>query len=44
VLIPVQKDLHLLQKAIYENMQAAMLEEKTVEEAVKDAAEEWDNR
>lgn len=44
VLIPVQKDLHLLQKAIYENLQAAMLEEKTVEQAVQDAADEWDNR
>ena len=44
VLIPVQKDIHLLQKAIYENLQAAMLEEKTVEQAVEDAAEEWDNR
>ena len=44
VLIPVQKDIHLLQKAIYENLQAAMLEEKTVEQAVQDAAEEWNNR
>ena len=44
VLIPVQKDLHLLQKAIYENLQAAMLEEKTIEQAIEDAAEEWDNR
>ncbi len=44
VLIPVQKDLHLLQKAIYENLQAAMLKEKTVEQAVQDAADEWDNR
>ncbi|MEM8673539.1 MAG: sugar ABC transporter substrate-binding protein [Cyanobacteria bacterium P01_G01_bin.67] len=43
VLIPVTKNLHLLQKAIYENLQAAMLEEKTVEQAVQDAANEWDN-
>lgn len=44
VLVPVQKDLPILQKAIYENLQAAMLEEKTVVQAVKDAAETWDNR
>ncbi|MGB5713804.1 MAG: extracellular solute-binding protein, partial [Waterburya sp.] len=31
VLIPVTKDLHVLQKAIYENIQAAMLDEKSVE-------------
>ena len=44
VLIPAQKDLPILQKAIYENLQAAMLDEKTVEQAVKDAAEEWNTR
>ncbi len=44
VLVPVQKDLPILQKAIYENLQAAMLKEKTVEQAVKDAAQEWNNR
>jgi len=43
ILIPVTKDIHLLQRAIYENLQAAMLGEKTVETAVKDAAEEWDS-
>ena len=43
ILIPVVKDIHILQKAIYENLQAAMLEEKTVEQAVKDAADEWDS-
>lgn len=41
VLIPVTEDLHVLQKAIYENLQAAMLNEKSVEQAVKDAAAEW---
>ena len=41
VLIPVMKNVNLLQKAIYENLQAAMLKEKTVEEAVADAAKEW---
>ena len=44
VLIPVRQDLPILQKAIYENLQAAMLKEKTVEQAVKDAAELWNNR
>ena len=44
VLIPVQEDLHILQQAIYENLQAAMLNEKTVEQAVEDAATEWNSR
>ena len=41
VLIPAMDNLNLLQKAIYSNLQAAMLGEKTVEEAVADAATEW---
>lgn len=41
VLIPAMKNLNQLQKAIYENLQAAMLKEKTVDQAVKDAAEDW---
>jgi len=41
VLIPAMKDLNVLQKAIYENIQAAMLGEKTVDQAVADAAQEW---
>jgi putative chitobiose transport system substrate-binding protein len=41
VLVPAMKDLNKLQKAIYENMQAAMLGQKTVEQAVANAAEEW---
>ena len=44
ILIPVTEDIHVLQKAIYENLQAAMLNEKTVEQAVKDAADEWNSR
>ncbi len=44
VLIPVRKDLQILQKAIYENLQAAMLNEKSVEQAVRDAAEEWNSQ
>ena len=43
VLIPTIENLNLLQKAIYENLQAAMLKEKTVEQAVADAAEEWNS-
>jgi putative chitobiose transport system substrate-binding protein len=41
VLIPAMKNTKQLQKAIYENLQAAMLGEKTVEQAVKDAETEW---
>ena len=44
VLIPALPDLNVLQKAIYDNLQAAMLGEKTVDEAVEDAAREWDTR
>jgi putative chitobiose transport system substrate-binding protein len=44
VLIPTLKDIKLLQKAIYENLQAAMLGEKTVDQAVTDAAQQWNNR
>ena len=43
VLIPVREDIQVLQKAIYENLQAAMLDEKTVEQAVEDAAQEWNS-
>ena len=41
VLVPVIKDINKLQKIIYENLQAAILQEKTVEQAVNDAALEW---
>jgi putative chitobiose transport system substrate-binding protein len=44
VLVPTLKDSNKLQKAIYENLQAAMLGQKTVEQAVADAAKEWDSR
>lgn len=43
ILIPVTKNIHILQKTIYENLQAAMLEKKSVEQALQDAAEEWNN-
>ncbi|WP_204140956.1 sugar ABC transporter substrate-binding protein [Halomicronema sp. CCY15110] len=44
VLIPAMEDVKTLQKAIYTNLQAAMLGQKTVDEAVTDAAAEWDAR
>jgi len=44
VLVPAMKDLNLLQKAIYENLQQAMLGEKTVDQALKDAQIAWDQR
>jgi putative chitobiose transport system substrate-binding protein len=43
VLIPTMKNLNKLQKVIYENLQAAMLGEKTVDQAVSDAAQAWDS-
>jgi putative chitobiose transport system substrate-binding protein len=43
VLIPAMKDINLLQKTIYDNLQAAMLGEKDVTKALQDAAEEWDS-
>jgi putative chitobiose transport system substrate-binding protein len=43
VLLPVMKDSKKLQKIVYDNLQAAMLGDKTVEAALKDAAEEWDS-
>ncbi len=44
VLIPATEDIKALQKAIYENLQAAMLGQKTVDQAIADAATTWDNR
>jgi putative chitobiose transport system substrate-binding protein len=44
VLIPAMKDINALQKAIYGNIQAAMLKEKTVDQAVADAAQEWNEQ
>ena len=43
VLIPAIDNLNVLQKAIYENLQAAMLDEKTVEQAINDAAQQWNS-
>lgn len=44
VLTPKLKDFKFLQKNVYENLQAAMLGVKTVDQALTDAAKEWDNR
>jgi len=44
VLIPAMEDVKVLQKVVYDNLQAAMLGDKSVDEAVADAADEWDNR
>jgi putative chitobiose transport system substrate-binding protein len=43
VLTPTLKNFNVLQKVIYENLQAAMLGEKTVDQAVGDAEKEWNN-
>jgi putative chitobiose transport system substrate-binding protein len=43
ILIPAMENLQVLQQVIYENLQAAMLKEKTVEQAVEDAANDWNN-
>jgi putative chitobiose transport system substrate-binding protein len=42
ILVPPLKNLNVLKKAIYENLQAATIGEKTVEQAVADAAIAWD--
>lgn len=42
ILIPPLKNLNILKQAIYENLQAAMLGEKTVEQAITTAASTWD--
>jgi putative chitobiose transport system substrate-binding protein len=44
VLIPAMDGIKDLQAIIYDNLQAAMLGQKTVDQAVADAAAEWDGR
>ncbi|WP_110987352.1 ABC transporter substrate-binding protein [Acaryochloris thomasi] len=41
VLIPVVEDVKKLQKIIYTNLQEAMLDKKSVDQAVADAEKEW---
>ena len=43
ILIPATKNIHILQQVIYENLQAAMLNKKTVDQAIQDAAKEWNS-
>ncbi|HEY9811265.1 MAG TPA: sugar ABC transporter substrate-binding protein [Halomicronema sp.] len=43
VLVPAMKNVNQLQKFIYENLQAAMLGEKSVDQAISDAAKSWDS-
>ncbi|NEP06386.1 MAG: sugar ABC transporter substrate-binding protein [Okeania sp. SIO2G4] len=43
VLLPQVKNLNELKQIISQNLQAAMLAEKTVDQAIADAASEWDN-
>ncbi|MDJ0661781.1 MAG: sugar ABC transporter substrate-binding protein [Crocosphaera sp.] len=43
ILVPPQDNINQLQKIIYENLQAAMLKQKTVEQALNDAADTWNN-
>lgn len=44
VLVPAMKDVKQLQKVIYDNLQAAMLGQKTVDQAIAEAAQEWNQR
>ncbi|MGA1134359.1 MAG: ABC transporter substrate-binding protein [Prochlorotrichaceae cyanobacterium] len=44
VLVPALEDGNVLQRVIYENLQAAMLGEKTVEQALTDAEQDWNDR
>lgn len=44
VLIPAMKDIKQLQKIVYNNLQAAMLNQKTVDQAIADAEKEWNQR
>jgi putative chitobiose transport system substrate-binding protein len=38
------KDINTLKKAIYENLQAAAIGEKTVDQAIAAAAQTWDTK
>ncbi|MEO0489382.1 MAG: sugar ABC transporter substrate-binding protein [Cyanobacteria bacterium P01_A01_bin.123] len=44
VLVPAMEDVKALQKILYENLQAAMLGQKSVDQAVNDAADAWNQR
>ena len=44
VLIPRLKDIKQLQQVLYENLQATMLNQKTVDQALSDAEQAWNGR
>lgn len=44
VLLPTISDIKELQKIVYDNLQAVMLDEKTIDEAIADAEAEWNQR
>ena len=44
VLLPQIADVKQLQGIIYDNLQAAMLDQKTVDQAIADAESEWNDR
>jgi len=44
VLLPNLKNIKDLQQIVYDNLQAAMLGQKTVDQAVTDAAAQWDQQ
>jgi putative chitobiose transport system substrate-binding protein len=44
VLVPAMKNVKQLQQAIYDNLQAVMLDQKTVDQAINDAAQEWNQQ
>ena len=41
VLVPPMKDVDRLQQILYDNLQAAMLNQKSVDAALSDAEEAW---
>jgi putative chitobiose transport system substrate-binding protein len=44
VLIPAVKNIKQLQKTLYDNLQAAMLDQKSIDQAISDAAATWNQR
>ncbi len=44
VLVPAMDDVKELQKILYTNLQAAMLGQKSVDQAIADAEQEWNQR
>jgi len=44
VLVPAMKNVKQLQKIIYDNLQAAMLKQKSVDQAIADAAQQWNQQ